>query len=187
MPKGIRGRAACSLCDRPSHAKGLCANHYARQRHQTLQERKRVSRRRPCVICGELFDGIRGAQTCSPACYIQVPQNRERRLLALRRFYANQDPEVRRRRRNLGKYRISASEYDDLLANQGGRCAICGNPPSGQGTSMARLHIDHDHDTGRIRGLLCGRCNPGLGYFLDSPARLRVAADYIEHYRREHA
>jgi hypothetical protein len=78
------------------------------------------------------------------------------------------------------RYDISVSEYDRLLALQGGKCAICGRPPG-----RVRLAVDHDHKSGAVRGLLCGRapkrnCNQGLGYFSDSPERLRAAADYLE-------
>lgn len=65
--------------------------------------------------------------------------------------------------------------YDDLLAAQGGVCAICGNPPK-----TRRLHIDHDHATKRVRGLLCYACNRLLLVKGVTPKRLRAAADYLE-------
>lgn len=51
---------------------------------------------------------------------------------------------------------IGSAEYDVMLLEQGGVCAICGNPPKEGGR---RLHVDHDHRTGAVRGLLCFRCN----------------------------
>lgn len=81
------------------------------------------------------------------------------------------------------KYGITAEQYDTLLAGQGGVCAVCGHPPNPEGVRAAsRLHVDHDHATGRVRGLLCLNCNRGLGSFLDDPALLRRAADYIERH-----
>ena len=59
---------------------------------------------------------------------------------------------------------------------QGGLCAICGRKQPEKW-----LAVDHDHETGVIRGLLCSRCNSGLGQFKDNPDRLRLAADYLEH------
>ena len=62
------------------------------------------------------------------------------------------------------------------------RCAICGEPE----TAVSRtgrpksISVDHDHDTGRIRGVLCDRCNRALGYLRDNPDLLRRAADYLE-------
>ena len=68
-------------------------------------------------------------------------------------------------------------EYDAMLEKQGDVCIICA------GTSDLldrRLDIDHDHDTGEIRGLLCSRCNRGLTLFRESPLLLRTAALYLE-------
>lgn len=70
---------------------------------------------------------------------------------------------------------ISDAEYDRLLNLQGGGCAICGAFPTERS-----LAVDHDHDTGRIRGLLCMRCNTGIGHFEDSIPLLEAAIDYLE-------
>jgi hypothetical protein len=72
------------------------------------------------------------------------------------------------------KFGLTLDEYEQLLRSQGGRCAVCGAKPG-----RASLHVDHDHGTGKIRGLLCFRCNGGLGQFQEKPARLVRAADYL--------
>jgi hypothetical protein len=74
------------------------------------------------------------------------------------------------------KYGLTPEAYDSLFAEQGGGCAICRRSPRGP----IAFHIDHDHETGRIRGLLCFRCNNALGDFDDDPAVLRAAIDYLE-------
>jgi hypothetical protein len=79
------------------------------------------------------------------------------------------------------KYSLTIDDYDEMLAKQGGGCAICGRPPRPD----ISLHVDHDHETGRIRGLLCFRCNNALGDFLDDPALLREAATYLANLPRE--
>lgn len=66
---------------------------------------------------------------------------------------------------------LTSWELEALIAAQGGVCAIC---PDGKPE-----HIDHDHGSGRIRGVLCGPCNMGLGLFKDDPARLQVAIGYL--------
>lgn len=64
--------------------------------------------------------------------------------------------------------------YEDLLAAQGGGCALCGRLPS----IKKKLDLDHDHNTMQIRGLLCFRCNRALPYWMDSQWLLR-AATYV--------
>lgn len=80
------------------------------------------------------------------------------------------------------RYGITQEQYDAMHAAQGGVCAICGKPPKGGRTSSKNLHVDHDHATGKIRGLLCNDCNPGLGKFMDDPNLLRLAAAYLERH-----
>lgn len=75
------------------------------------------------------------------------------------------------------EFGISSREYDRLLLSQGGVCAICG---SDKAYTDERKHpVDHDHITGEVRGILCGSCNRGLGYFQDDVDRLIAAAMYL--------
>jgi len=78
-------------------------------------------------------------------------------------------------------YGITQAQYEEMLAEQGGGCAICGTDVFGdnQHGSMSAA-VDHDHDTGVVRGLLCRECNTTLGRMKDNPELLRRAADYIE-------
>jgi hypothetical protein len=78
-----------------------------------------------------------------------------------------------RNRRYLAKYGVTIEWYEKQLLKQNGACAICLRPPKG------RLAIDHCHDTGRVRGLLCFDCNSGLGKFADDIVRLHRAAAYL--------
>ena len=68
---------------------------------------------------------------------------------------------------------LPLAEYDALLAAQGGGCAICGNAPK-----TRRLHVDHDHKTGKVRGLLCHRCNRALPNWVDV-VWLYAAREYL--------
>ena len=74
------------------------------------------------------------------------------------------------------RYGITLQEYDDLLRSQGGGCAICGSEDSGWD---GRFSVDHNHDTGEVRALLCNSCNRGLGFFKDSPDVLQSAKEYL--------
>lgn len=89
------------------------------------------------------------------------------------------DPEYRRQRREamvFSKYGLSPAELEALIAKQDGRCAICDGPPNGPGT---RLHIDHCHDSSKVRGLLCGKCNTAVGLLDDDPERAERLAAYL--------
>ncbi len=73
------------------------------------------------------------------------------------------------------KYGIYPADYCRMLGDRGGVCAICRLPPAAD----VSLHVDHDHETNQIRGLLCFRCNNALGDFDDSVARIDGAASYL--------
>lgn len=75
------------------------------------------------------------------------------------------------------KYGLKAGEYEARLQNQDGHCAIC--PATVADARGGALHVDHDHATGKVRGLLCGRCNNALGSFEDDSARFERAAAYL--------
>lgn len=72
------------------------------------------------------------------------------------------------------KYGLELGEYDRIVANQGGGCAICAAT-----ADTTRLVVDHDHSTGEVRGILCNSCNTGLGQFDDSVDGLRAAMRYL--------
>lgn len=75
-------------------------------------------------------------------------------------------------------YQITPKQWDAMLARQGGVCAICKGAPS----TRKGYHVDHDHTTGKLRGLLCSACNTGLGSFRDNPRFMRAAIDYLKQH-----
>lgn len=94
--------------------------------------------------------------------------------------------EVRKQHRLKKLYGIGLTDFNRMLAAQGGLCAICRQPPTeklNQHIGVRGLHVDHDHATGAVRGLLCTNCNGSLGKMKDSPELLRAAADYLEFHR----
>lgn len=86
-------------------------------------------------------------------------------------------PERQRQFRLKHKYNLTVEEYDQLLADQDGKCAICytTNP----GGSGSRFAVDHNHQTGAVRGLLCSNCNRGIGLLQDDAVVLSNALNYI--------
>jgi hypothetical protein len=98
----------------------------------------------------------------------------ERRRAYVRAHKAEVD--VNRRRGYLQRrYGLSRADYDALLKRQGGVCAICAK------RSEKTLCVDHCHATGTIRGLLCPKCNRGLGYLADDQSALIAALAYLGH------
>lgn len=107
---------------------------------------------------------------CSPEC-----RGRDtRRKIQNRRRESPGQVEYERRLKLERKYGVSAEDWGGLYDRQLGRCAICLTP-----LSETKVHVDHDHSTGAVRGLLCSTCNPGLGFFKDDPAVLLRAAEYL--------
>ncbi len=103
-----------------------------------------------CATCGKLFQAKSGkAKNCSPACSVRYQNKRKRK--------------------------ITPNLYDKMLEAQGGLCAICKtDKPGGKGD----FHVDHNHVTGAIRGLLCHNCNTGIGSLGDDPMRIQAAAEH---------
>lgn len=85
---------------------------------------------------------------------------------------------ARKRRYQVRKYGLTLDQHAAMLRAQDGRCAICLTKPS------VDLCIDHDHATGRVRGLLCGRCNKALGGFKDDQDALLRALKYLTAERK---
>lgn len=79
------------------------------------------------------------------------------------------------------RYGLTADDVARMRAEQDGKCAICRLVPSGVG-KMATLRVDHDHGTGRVRALLCHKCNAGLGMFGDDASLVHKAAMYLAHH-----
>ncbi len=102
------------------------------------------------------------------------------RQQARSRWHTN--PEFRDRARNhrfKSSYGISLEEYNVMAERQKGLCLICKRPPYTNKKSD-KLYVDHCHKTNKVRGLLCHKCNSGLGSFNDNPEFLKEAAKYLE-------
>ncbi|MBO0654225.1 endonuclease VII domain-containing protein [Streptomyces triculaminicus] len=150
-----------------------------------------------CPVCNGEFTPRRGGQQqvyCGPPCRSRANYLRNGTPAARgsRSAYFGQrwrkDPDFRQKRLEASrwqhikrKYGLDPESYRFLLASQGNCCAICGtNSPDDVGLEW---NVDHDHATGKVRGLLCRRRNGGLGWFKDNPTALRAAANYVERNR----
>ena len=85
------------------------------------------------------------------------------------------------------KYGITTEQYNFMLQTQGGVCAICGTDEaggrrSGRGGALEHFFIDHDHNTGKVRGLLCNNCNRVLGFVDDNTEILTRMVEYLTNH-----
>jgi RNA polymerase-binding transcription factor DksA len=124
------------------------------------------------------------------SCRAYYQKHIEQQRARSRNFWNNvsDDKKEERRitRRNwqyLKKYNISFNDVLSLLEKQNGVCKICGIPISIQsstGKGSGNLKLDHNHETGKVRGILCNNCNIGLGSFNDSVRKLESAILYLK-------
>jgi hypothetical protein len=101
-------------------------------------------------------------------------------------YYADNKARVRERVRTYRlatQYGITPADYDVMLADQAGRCKICGSQEPGGPKAAFRFAVDHCHRSGVVRALLCFRCNTVLGQFDDSVELLQRAIDYLNKAR----
>lgn len=180
-------RRTCSVegCGRPHHSRGYCGTHYQSRR---LRGELPVSEKTPRGIA----DGVT-EKTCAK-CRRVLPLTEFHRsslrldglglyckpcMRAYNRDYVKRNPEANAARARKSRikryYGITWEQRDGMVADQGGRCAICRNPFA----SSKDTHVDHCHATGTVRAILCYNCNSGLGNFKDDPIRLKAAIEYL--------
>lgn len=136
-----------------------------------------------CPDCGEVkpldefYDKKNGkdgkATYCKPCHNVRSDAwkkaNPEKRLLV-------------QRRSKLKKYGITVEQYDEMLEEQGGVCACCGTDDPGRDGSF---YVDHCHDSEDVRGLLCHKCNSGIGYLGDNVDGVWQAILYLVKYEQK--
>ena len=177
-----RAGRVCRLCGEPvPESRGGKAEFCSVEHSSRFFNAEKVAARRapivavrpPCPYCGDpLPVGLR-----TDAIYC----SREHMQLAVRA--RNYDSDQARDYNQRYLYGTSSAEFDAELAAQGGVCAICGLAPwVDDPARTARPCRDHDHETGRKRGIVCFACNLGLGKFGDDVTRLRAAVAYMERW-----
>ncbi len=162
--RSMKERSICSTegCEKVVHSGGLCSTHH-RQRQRDADPLSGPYQGN-CEWCGNEFIGERSTRRfCSRACAQRsrghTPEQKQRNL---DRYYTK-------------RYGITKTEADKLKA---GGCDICGRTEVA-GRWGNNMHIDHDHETGKVRGVLCHGCNVSLGHFDDDPVLLQRAVDYL--------
>lgn len=112
--------------------------------------------------------------------YAREAKNNRQRSYRKRKGYPPRNPEAWFNWYLSYTYNITRKEYDLLLQKQNSKCAICQRE---RDTMKKRLAVDHDHKTGKVRGLLCNNCNSALGNFRDSIQILRTAVKYLKEFK----
>ncbi len=130
-----------------------------------LKAAGRDGHRNDCISCVS----VRNAE-----CYRGNPKPIKERNSAYYYAHKPQKAAYARKRKLEIEYGLTQDEFDAMVLAQGGCCAICGRQSEG------KFNIDHDHDTGNVRGLLCGPCNRGIGLLGDSAETLQRAVAYLE-------
>lgn len=146
----------------------FCLNWYANRRKLTQHCNRLHQAEMPvgCPACDQRFLNDRGKQTHMGHAHPDLIQ------------YRRNDPAVQREWNLRTTYGIGQADYERMLLEQDGHCATCA--VTEDESHRGRLHVDHDHATGEVRGLLCANCNRAIGLAADSPSRLRRMADYLE-------
>ncbi len=159
--RAARPRAtACRHTDRPVRARGFCGSCY----EEALKVERPEYRRRNNERQRALYALCREAR---------IAYARERYRYGPGRFNTWAS--------NLRRaYGITAERFAAMCAEQGDACAVCFSSFVGQ---PRRPAVDHCHTSGKVRGLLCSRCNTALGAVRDDPETLRTLAAYVEHHR----
>jgi hypothetical protein len=150
-----------------------------------------------CSICKESFplsNFYKAAKTPDKLQYNCIPctkstvkrsyeANRQRVIDKSARWRKNNPERVQeigyeaRLKKNFG---MTLEGYNQILQSQNGKCLICGSSGRGGRSKRFQLFVDHCHKTGKVRGLLCMKCNSAIGYFDEDIARMKSAISYIE-------
>ena len=140
-----------------------------------------------CKVCN--LEALRRRRAANPEHYKAKDAEFRERNRDLRRQQGKQYYAVHRdvialyaQRHRLKKYGLSLEEYARMAESQEGRCAACGNVPDVM-TYKRNLFVDHCHETGKVRGLLCHSCNVASGLLKESPTRVRGLLEYLERAR----
>ena len=125
--------------------------------------------------------GYSACGECRKLARIQWAIDNPEREAEIRQLSRNRTRPQARIRNMRAKHGLTEMEFSTMLVAQDGGCAICGTSHFGiRANKPAHAFVDHDHSTGVIRGLLCDKCNLGLGAFGDSPELLLEAAGYLK-------
>jgi len=181
---GLPGKRAytCLTCSRQAaHVAKKYKNHHP-QRETEYRPRFGARVMKPCSYCGEEFSAREiwphKAHCSKNPKFLPKPAKKEK---APSRF----SKEIRERWLYV-RYGITPEQFEAMAQAQGSKCAICNEPPRGKSPQTCVLHVDHNHATKKVRGLLCDGCNRSLGCLREDPALFDAAKQYLLNWRAKH-
>lgn len=119
-------------------------------------------------------------KACQKAAVVSGYRNNPAKHADYNREWGRKNPDKRADNHLKWRLNLPYGTYAKMLTDQAGRCAICGTDKPSLNAHFKRFHVDHDRVTGQIRGLLCGRCNTGIGQFLHDTHHLAQAIRYLQ-------
>lgn len=129
-------------------------------------------------------DGLYGwCKTCACEKSMLYRQNNIEKVRENQRAARNKNPDAYKNKSLKYTFGITLDEYNELLEKQNYVCAVCNKPEKEihpQSKKIRNLNVDHCHETGKIRGLLCNSCNRGIGLLRDDPNLLFAAIQYLK-------
>lgn len=154
------------LCNKKVIARGKCQYHYNRfRRYGDVATRPATLN---CLDCDIVFA-------------VRLTGNLPIRCTECQVNYHRTQMRLDRHRKGLWEYyKITPEQYQYMYDLQNGVCLICAQTTEGRGKAKNRLAVDHNHTTGKIRGLLCSHCNTALGLFRDNVSLLQSAVMYLQ-------
>lgn len=184
------------IADGAPHQEGLSS--MTHQEHTTYSTQPATgngcSGKKVCSKCRKekpisMFSAGGSYNYCNP-CRVQYNREwRQRNPARSREANRRRNAAAKDRRTRLGlsaadearikRYGVTLDDYQLILDRQGGLCAICRQPPKHRKNRHGRLDVDHCHVTGKVRGLLCNRCNVAIGLLFDSPLLAASASVYL--------
>lgn len=143
------------------------------KRREAIKQNKNKYIGKACQHCNGLWRYVKNGLCANGECWYK--RNKDKNKIARDKYRKTRKGKLSYQKYRLKvRYEISIDEFNRLSEEQNNRCKICNRKEK-----TKQLAVDHDHKTGKVRGLLCERCNRGLGHFNDDPQVLEKAKNYL--------
>jgi hypothetical protein len=168
-------------------ARGMCHACYEKWRYHNTPNVKAVNKRSHQKHRAKRLEGQKKWRDENPevkaASDRRYYENNREKLKQYQKDYRAKNQQKLRDQHLQRMFGVSIAEFELLLQQQGGGCAICGGKETYG--NKKNLNIDHCHKTGRVRGILCSKCNKAIGLLMDDPMLLQLAIAYLQKHNEQ--